>query len=142
MKKTVFAIASITLAAALGSSAFAQSPTGPADGTNRAAPLPAGSAARPAGEGSGAMAPRGADGTTKAPSMSGEPRVAAPGTPKPGGEGSSAMAPMGADGTPKSPAASGGKESRKMASEARKSRMKAANKSGEIPSPAVNPKSY
>jgi len=182
MKKSTLAIASIALMAALGSTAFAQSPTGPADGTNRAAPLPAGSAARPgmAGEGSGRMAPTGADGTPKAPRTSGMATGAAPGTPKPGGEGNGAMAPagadgtpkaplrsskprtkgagatpepagegtgamapMGADGTPKSPAASaGGKESRKVAREARKARMSEANKSGEIPSPSVNPKSY
>lgn len=57
-----------------------------------------------------------------------------------GGEASAAGAPMGADGTPKSTSAT--KADRKMARDARKSKMKEANKSGEIPSPTVQPKSY
>ena len=76
------------------------------------------------------------DGTSKSPQL---PMGSAA---KPGGagEGTAAPAPMGADGTPKGMAHS--KSDRKAASTERKAKMKAANKSGEIPSPSVNPKSY
>ena len=163
MKKSTLALASVALMAALGSNAFAQAPgakpgmagegsgamapTG-ADATPKAprtsgmAPAPRPGTVKPGGEGNSAMAPAGADATPKPPG-SRTMRTKTTATPEPAGEGSGSMAPMGADGTPKPPAASaGGKDSRKMASQARKSRMTDANKSGEIPSPTVNPKSY
>jgi len=58
MKKTAFLIAAATL---LASQAFAQTPTGPTDGTNKSPALPMGSAAKPVGEGNGSMAPMKAD---------------------------------------------------------------------------------
>ena len=54
MKKTALLIAAATLFA---SQAFAQTPTGPTDGSNKSPALPMGSAAKPVGEGSGTMAP-------------------------------------------------------------------------------------
>lgn len=54
MKKTAFLIAAATLFA---SQAFAQTPTGPTDGSNKSPALPMGSAAKPVGEGSGSTAP-------------------------------------------------------------------------------------
>ena len=54
MKKTALLIAAAALCA---SQAFAQSPPGPTDGTNKAPSLPMGSAAKPmSGEGNGAVA--------------------------------------------------------------------------------------
>jgi hypothetical protein len=54
MKKTALLIAAAALCA---SQAFAQSPPGPTDGSNKAPSLPMGSAARPmSGEGNGAVA--------------------------------------------------------------------------------------
>lgn len=57
MKKTAILIAAATLFA---SQAFAQTPPGPTDGSNKSPALPMGSAAKPVGEGSG-MAPAKAD---------------------------------------------------------------------------------
>ncbi|MCZ2495522.1 hypothetical protein GN316_02015 [Xylophilus sp. Kf1] len=102
MKKTALLIAAASLFAA---QAFAQTPPGPTDGTNKAPSLPMGSAAKPVGEGSGSMAPMKAD----APSR--ESRAAR-------------------------------KAANQDARAAKRTQMKDANKSGEIPSPTVNPKSY
>jgi len=81
-----------------------------------------------------------ADGTARSPQL---PMGSAA---KPAGDATPAPAPMGADGTPKGPSMSKNsgttKADRKAARDARNSKMKAANKTGEIPSPSVNPKSY
>lgn len=62
MKKTAFLMAA---AALFASQAFAQTPPGPTDGSNRSPALPMGSAAKPVGEGSGSMAPMKADSPSK-----------------------------------------------------------------------------
>ncbi|WPB59154.1 hypothetical protein [Xylophilus sp. GOD-11R] len=130
MKKIALAIAAATL---LASQAFAQSPTGPVDGTGKSPQLPAGSAAKPGGVGTG-MGDGGKAAMPGTPTGT-RPRASAASMAKPGGAGEGAV--TGAD----KPAAAS-KSERQMAREERRARMKSANKSGEIPSPTVSPKSY